>query len=49
MDALLANTSNITKILDAEVYQNIAITPSYSNIKSNPSVKCQLGLPVDAN
>jgi hypothetical protein len=37
MDALLANTSNITKILDAEVYQNIAITPSYSNIKSNPS------------
>lgn len=37
MEALLANTSDITDTLDAEVYQDIAITPSYSNIKSSPS------------
>ena len=36
MEALLANTSGITDTLNKEVYQDIAITPSYSNIQSTP-------------
>ena len=37
MNTLLDNTSNMTTSLKDRVYQNPTITPSYSNIKSNPS------------